>query len=195
MTTPGDDVRIEQVEVLHDGFGMLRRTTFAYRSPDGDWRERRVETYERGQGVAALLHDPGTGNVLLVRQFRLPAFLLGVPPVLFEAPAGTVEEGDADAAIRREILEETGVRATALERVLEVLPSPGILAEQLVLYIGRYDEAAPRDAPSGGGEFEDEDVTAVEVPFEQALEMVERGEIVDGKTILLLYHARLRGLI
>jgi nudix-type nucleoside diphosphatase (YffH/AdpP family) len=195
MPGMADDVRIDQVEVLHDGFGTLRRTTFAYRSPNDGWRQRRVETYARGQGVAALLHDPRTGKVLLVRQFRLPAYLLGVPPVLLEAPAGTVEEGDADTAIRREILEETGVHATALERVLEVLPSPGILAEQLVLYIGRYDAQAPRDAPSGGGEFELEDVTAVEVPFEQALDMVARGEIVDAKTILLLYHARTRGLI
>jgi hypothetical protein len=76
--------------------------------------------------------------------------------------------------------------------VLDVLPSPGTLVERLGLYVGRYDARAPREAARGA--VSDEDVHVVELPFAEAVAMVDRGEIVDAKTILLLQHLRLRGV-
>jgi nudix-type nucleoside diphosphatase (YffH/AdpP family) len=186
------DVRIDQVAVLHEGFGTLRLTRVAYRRDGEPWRERDVETYDRGAGVAALLYDPERQTVLLARQFRLAARMAGAPSFLLEAPAGAVDDGEEPAAAAaRELYEETGCRATALEHVLDVLPSPGTLAERLHLYLGRYDASAPRAEASGATS--QEDVHVVELPFAEALALVASGDIVDAKTILLLQELRLRG--
>ncbi|MCX5540841.1 hypothetical protein M3A49_15270 [Paraburkholderia sp. CNPSo 3076] len=80
-----------------------------------------------------------------------------------------------------------------LRKVFEAYMSPGSVTEKLYFYLGEYDPAE-RPGAGGGVEEEGEDLEVVEVPLGEALRMIERGEIVDGKTIMLLQHAALRGL-
>ena len=72
--------------------------------------------------------------------------------------------------------------------------SPGSVTERLHFFAAEV-EPADRVAAGGGSAGEGEDIEVVELPFAAALEAIADGRIVDGKTILLLYHASVRGLL
>lgn len=72
-----DRIRIRSQEILSDDWAILKKTTFDYRRRDGVWETQVRQTYDRGDGAAILPFDPDRGTVLLVRQFRWPAFVTG----------------------------------------------------------------------------------------------------------------------
>src|SRR5260370_14182330 len=80
--------RVREVRVLSDDWSLLKKTILDYRRRDGSWQTLSRETYDRGNGAAILLYDPARGTVLLIRQFRYPAFVNGHPAPLIEVPAG-----------------------------------------------------------------------------------------------------------
>ena len=112
-------------------------------------------------------------KIVLVRQFR-PARNSRT----IEFPAGFMENGeDPEEAIRRELREETGYRATTLERFLSVYSSPGFCTELNHLFLARgltYDPLEPD---------EDESIQEVRVSLEEALELIHAGEIGDAKSV------------
>jgi nudix-type nucleoside diphosphatase (YffH/AdpP family) len=185
-------VRVTDVEVLSSAWYVLRRTTFDYQHRDGRWTTEQRETYDRGNGATVLLYDPAGETVLLTRQFRYPVYVNDHPDGMFlEAAAGLLDADDAETAIRREAQEETGVRIGELEHVFDVYTSPGSVTERLHCYAAPYHTA---DRGEGGGiAAEGEDIEVVELPFADALKMIETGEIADAKTIMLLQWAALQG--
>jgi len=194
-TGPADErVRIREVRLLSDNHYVLKTTTFDYRRRDGTWQTLSRETYDRGNGACVLLYDPDRGTVLLTRQFRFPAFVNGHPEPLLEVVAGLLDARDPETAIRAEAEEEAGCRVSGLERVFEAFMSPGSVTERLAFFVARYS-AADRLGAGGGLVEEGEDIEVVELAFDAALAMVGRGAIVDAKTILLLQHAALNGLL
>jgi nudix-type nucleoside diphosphatase (YffH/AdpP family) len=190
-----DRVRIDGVETLSAQWGKLKKYAITYRRSDGLEQKQSREVYDRGNGAAILLYNRARGTVILTRQFRLPALLGGHPDgMLLEAPAGLLDADDPVTAIRREAEEETGYRVRHVEEALAAYMSPGSVTEQLHLFTAEFT-SADRVGAGGGHEGEGEDIEVVELPMDQALAMVDRGEIADAKTILLLYHARLKRLI
>ena len=190
MTPPGNPrVRLVGTEVLSDDWYVLRKTTFDLQRRDGSWSRESREAYDRGNGATILLYDPERRTVLLTRQFRLPAYVNGHPDgMLLEAPAGLLDGDDAEAAIRREAEEETGVRVGAVERLFELYMSPGSVTERVAFFAAPYRPDA-RTGTGGGLASEGEDIEVVELDAGEALAMAHRGEIVDGKTVLLLQWA------
>jgi GDP-mannose pyrophosphatase NudK len=193
----GDDarVRIAEVRVLSDDWYVLKKTTFDYRRGDGSWQRQSRETYDRGNGAVILLYNRARKTVVLTRQFRFPAYVNGTPDgMLVEACAGLLDADDPVACIRRETEQETGYRVGDVRKVFEAYMSPGSVTERLFFFVGAYE---PRQKVSqGGGEaHEGEDIEVLEPTLDEAMAMIERGEIRDGKTIMLLQHARLSGLI
>src|SRR5262245_38173958 len=190
-----DRVRIERVDLPRHTWYLLRKFTYMFRRRDGTEQRQEREAYDRGDGVCILLHDPDRDTILLTRQFRLPAFVTGHPDgMLLELPAGLLDEDDPVAAIRREVEEETGYRIKDVKEVLSCYMSPGAVTEVLHFFTARYTPA-DRVSEGGGHEGEGEDIEVVEVTVQDALAMIERREIIDAKTILLIYHARLKGFI
>ena len=191
MTTPEDPgtnprVRMRAEKLLSDAWYLLRSFTFDYLGNDGEWSEQRREVYDRGNGATILLRDETRDTVLLTRQFRLPAYLNGHPDgMLLEAPAGLLDGDDPETAIRREAEEETGVRVGEVRRLFEVFMSPGSVTERVHFFAAPYARA-DRVAAGGGVAAEGEDIEVVELKLAEAIAMIERGEIVDGKTVLLL---------
>ena len=108
------------------------------------------------------------------------------------AAAGLLDEDDPVTAIRREAAEELGVEVNDLEHVFDVWMSPGSVTERLHFYAAAYTPAA-RTSCGGGVVAEGEDIEVVELPFGEALAMVDDGRIADAKTIMLLQWAALRG--
>jgi nudix-type nucleoside diphosphatase (YffH/AdpP family) len=152
------------------------------------------ETYDRGNGVALLLFNAARGTVILIRQFRFPVFVNGCSDgMLIEACAGQLDGNDPAEAMRREAIEETGYAVRAPRKVFEAYMSPGSITEKLHFFVAAYDDA-DRHGAGGGDEHEGEDIEVLELPLAQALAMVGRGEIQDGKTIMLLQHAAMAGL-
>jgi nudix-type nucleoside diphosphatase (YffH/AdpP family) len=179
-------VRLREQQLLSDAWYVLRSYTFDFQGSDGEWSEQRREVYDRGNGATILLRDEERGTLLLSRQFRLPAYLNGHPDgMLLETPAGLLDGEDAETAIRREAEEETGYRVEDVRKLGEYFMSPGSVTERIAFFTGSY-RAGERVSQGGGVESEGEDIETVEVTLEQALAMVDSGEIVDGKTVLLL---------
>ena len=181
-------VRLRELQVLSDSWYTLRRATFDIQGRDGTWTTQHREAYDRGNGATILLRDSTRDTVLLTRQFRLPAYLNGHPDgMLLETPAGLLDSDDASAetAIRREAEEETGYRVQDVERIGEYFMSPGSVTERVAFFTGSY-RAGERVSEGGGVASEGEDIELVEVTLAEAIAMVERGEIVDAKTVLLL---------
>lgn len=189
-----DRIRIKTVETLSDDWYVLKKTTFDYQRQDGSWQTVSRETYDRGNGATILLYDPARGRVLLTRQFRFPAFVNGHPEPLIEACAGLLDDRDPETAIRQEAEEETGYRVAAPRRVFEAFMSPGSVTERLVFFVAEYSPA-DRASDGGGVMAEGEDIEILEPTLAEALAMVGRGEIMDGKTILLLQYAQLHRLL
>lgn len=190
-----DRVTIERAETLSDNWGRLTKYRIAYRRSDGVTEPQDREVYDRGNGAAILLYNRQRRTIVLTRQFRLPALLSGHPDgMLLEAPAGLLDADDPVTAIRREAEEETGYRISDVKEVLAAFMSPGSVTEQLHLFVVEYT-AAQRVGEGGGHKGEGEDIEVVEVTLDEALAMIERREIIDAKTILLIYHAKLTALV
>jgi nudix-type nucleoside diphosphatase (YffH/AdpP family) len=186
----GDRVRIQSVEVLSDDWYVLKKTTFDFRRADGRWQRQSRETYDRGNGATILLYSPAQRTVILTRQFRFPAFVNGHPGFLIETPAGLLDEKGAEERIKVETEEETGYRVGEVRKVFELYMSPGSVTEKLYFFVGEYDPSSKVHA-GGGIAAEGEDIEVLELGFDEALRMIETGEIADGKTVLLLQYARL----
>lgn len=188
-----DRVRIVDTTVLSDDWYVLKKITFDFLRRDGTWQRQSRETYDRGNGATILLHNPATGNIVLTRQFRMPAFVNGHDGMLIEAAAGLLDSATPEERIRAEAEEETGYRVRNIRKVFEAFMSPGSVTEKLHFYVGEYD-ASMRVGDGGGLEHEGEDVEVVEMPLRAALDLVQQGGVVDGKTIMLLQHLALEEL-
>ena len=189
-----DWIRIKKVEVLSKGWSTLKKTTYDFRRRDGSWQTQSRETYDRGDGCAVLLYNRERRTVLLIRQFRFPAYVNGHPEPLIEVCAGLLDTADPESCIRKETAEETGYRIDRPVKVLESFMSPGSVTERLHLFVAEYDPASRVNA-GGGVESEEEDIETLELGFDQALAMVKSGEILDAKTIMLLQWATLNRLM
>jgi nudix-type nucleoside diphosphatase (YffH/AdpP family) len=188
-------VRLHGLTVLSDNWYVLKKASFDWRRRDGSWQPQTREVYDRGNGAAILLYNRAANSVVLTRQFRMPTFVNGnADGMLIEACAGLLDQDDPVTCIRREAEEETGYRVADVQQVFECFMSPGSVTERLFMFVGAYEA---RDKVSGGGgeAHEGEDIEVLELDFPRALAMVRAGEIRDAKTIMLLQHAQLAGLL
>ena len=189
-----EQVRIIEQRVLAHDWYLLRKTTFEHRRRDGRVQVVSRETYDRGNGVALLLFNAARGTVILIRQFRFPAFVNGLEGgMLIEACAGQLDGNDPVAAMRREAIEETGYDVQSPRKVFEAYMSPGSITEKLHFFVAAVDDADRRTG-GGGDAHEGEDIEVLELRLDEAMAMIASGEIQDGKTIMLLQHAALVGL-
>ncbi|HPY40864.1 MAG TPA: NUDIX domain-containing protein [Thiolinea sp.] len=186
-----DRVKISKIELLSDNWYILKKATFAYLRNNGEWQGQQREFYDRGNGATILLYNLAQQTVVLTRQFRFPAFMNGLESgLLIETAAGLLDEASPEERIRLEAEEETGYQVQGLQKVFEAYMSPVSVTEKLYFYVAEY--ASQQRIGSGGGlEQEGEDIEVLELPFAQALAMLQSGEIEDAKTIILLQYAAL----
>ena len=155
-------------------FEVVRKTVPL---PGGRLATREVVHHPGAVVILPLLDD---GRICLIDNFRI-----SLQRRLVELPAGTLEPGEEPlAAARRELAEETGYRACRMEPLLVFHPSPGILDEKMHLLLATGLEPGPADLQP------DEEIRPLLTTWDDALAMIGRGEIEDGKTLagLLYYH-------
>ena len=185
-----DHVYILKTEILSDNWYTLKKITFDLLLKNGTWTQQNREAYDRGNGATILLYNKENKTVILTRQFRLPTYINGNPNgMLIEACAGLLDLDNAEDCIRRETEEETGFTIREVKKIFEAYMSPGSVTEILHFFIAEYSR--DMKTSEGGGEGENEDIEVLELPFEKAWQMIETGEIKDGKTIMLLQYMKL----
>jgi GDP-mannose pyrophosphatase NudK len=185
-------IKIKKEEILSNNWYTLKKITFDFTKKNGTTQTLSREAYDRGNGATILLYNKTQQTVILTKQFRLPTFINGnTDGMLIEACAGLLDLDNAEVAIRRETEEETGYKITNVTKIFEAYMSPGSVTEILHFFVAEYSK---EEKIFEGGGLEDEDIEVLELPFEEAYSMIDSGEIKDGKTIMLLYHAKLKKL-
>jgi nudix-type nucleoside diphosphatase (YffH/AdpP family) len=183
-------IRVQHEKLLSDNWAILKTTTIDFQRNDGSWQQQQRETYDRGHGATILLYNLGKRSIILIRQFRYPAFVAGHDALLIETPAGKLDGLSPEECIRAESEQETGYGVRHPRKVMEAFMSPGSVTERIYFYVAEYE---PSDRISGGGghAHEGEDIETLEVNIDEALAMIADGRIIDGKTIMLIQHAAL----
>ena len=187
-------IRINKVETLSDNWYVLKKTTFDYQRKDGIWQTQSRETYDRGNGATILLYNCAKRTVILTRQFRYPVYVNNHSGILIEACAGLLDENNPEDCIKRETEEETGYTINHVTKVFEAFMSPGSVTEKLFFFVAEYSNENKRGL-GGGLESDGEDIDVLELDFDAALRMIVTGEIMDAKTIMLLYHIKMHELL
>ncbi|MBX9677084.1 MAG: NUDIX hydrolase [Methylotenera sp.] len=156
--------------------GMLTVKRDQVRLPNGHTSQREYVTHPGAVVVVPILTN---GNVILERQFRYP-----LHQVFIELPAGKIDVGEEILITgQRELLEETGFSAAEWVKLGHQHPCIGYSNEIIHMYLARGLSAGEhqRDA--------DESLEVFDLPFEDCMNMIQRGEITDGKTIVALFFA------
>jgi ADP-ribose pyrophosphatase len=160
-------------------FQVLRGTRV---SPAG---VRHTREYVQHPGAVTIVPVLPDGRLCLVRNYRL-----AVGQTLLELPAGTIDPGEAPVkTAERELAEETGYLTGQLEPLCEFFMSPGILSERMHVFLATELAEGPphREAT--------EEIENLLLTLEEALAMIDAGEIRDAKSIaaLLVYARRVGG--
>ncbi len=156
-------------EYLYQG-RILNVRLDTVRLPSGHETVREVIEHP---GAVVIVAVDDADNVLLVKQYRY-----AIGREMLELPAGTLEKNELpEHAAPRELKEETGYTAQSWERLTSFFSSPGILTEEMHIYLAR-DLSEGQSEPEG-----DEDLQLRRIPLREAVAMVAHGEIMDGKSI------------
>ena len=167
-------------ERIHTG-KIIKLDQDRIRYPDGSEAEVDIVRHPGASAVVPFLTDPEGEDpqILLLRQYRYAA-----GGYLYEIPAGRLDPGEAPAACAaRELKEETGCSASRIEPLITMVTTPGFTDERIHLFMATditHGEAA-REA--------DEFVDVIVMRLSEALELIQQGEIIDGKTALGILYA------
>lgn len=138
------------------------------------------------KGASAVVPVDEDGNIYLVRQFRTP-----FEKIMLEIPAGKLDFAGEDRLLcaKRELREETGFTAGTWTHLMDMATTPGICNELISLYLAR-------DLKKGETDFDDDEfLDLVKMPLKDAVSMVRKGEISDGKSALAILMADARLLM
>jgi len=178
---------ITGTRTIYEGWASYSVATV--RLPSGVILHREIE--DHGRAVGVLPYDSGRRVALLVEQLRPPMLVAGGIEKSLEAPAGLLEEDDAEACARREAMEECGIRLQKLDHVVTAWSMPGISTERIDLFLGAYTQEDKLTA-GGGLDHEHENITVVEMPLQELAAMADAGTLSDMKTLVLVQTLRLR---
>lgn len=133
------------------------------------------------RGASAVVPMDEEGNIYLVRQFRTP-----FEKIMLEIPAGKLDYWGEDRfdCAKRELREETGFSANKWTHLMDMATTPGFCSELISLYLAE-------ELTLGETDFDDDEfLSLVKIPLKDAVSMIARGEISDGKTALAILMAQ-----
>jgi len=182
-------VIIKDLKREYDGFFKVDKAVLQHEKFDGSMSgEIDRLNFDRGNTVAVILYNKANNSVVLVRQFRYPAYLDDGPGWLIECVAG-IKDNDKVTVAKKEVLEETGYEVDDLKYLTQFYPSPGGCSERISIYLAYVEpESETKEEKYFGTE--NEDIQVIEIPLNKTFEMIKNGEICDGKTIIGLFCLR-----
>lgn len=184
-------IRNLQETILHKGWKSLKSVCFDILKKSGNWQTETRQVYDTGDAAAILLYDRVRHTLILTRQFRINTYMNGnADGMLLEVCAGKLDGETPEGCIIREVKEETGYGISEVQKLFEAYIGPGAITEIIHFFLGQYDETM-KTGDGGGLEEEGEEIEVVEMHFDEAWAMLQRNEIRDTKTIVLLQYAKL----
>lgn len=184
-----------QERVLAHGWKPIKEFIYQYIASDGREMTQKREVYDKGDGAGVLMYNKNAKTILLTKQFRFPAYLNNVSDgIVTEVPAGMLDDLNPEQAILKEIEEETGYKVPSVTFVCDTIMTPGAVTEVVYMFKAAYDETM-KVSEGGGVQDEQEDILIFEISFEEAKKMIKNNEIKDAKTLILLQHAWIHGLL
>ena len=179
LTASGTEAEVGHISsrVIHDG-RVVHLSVDRVRFPDGREGELEFIRHRGASAVVPLLGDPKDPDpdLVLIRQYRYAA-----GGVVFEIPAGIPEDGESwESCARRELEEETGYQGAHFEALTALFTTPGFTNELIHFFLATGLSAGEVDR------YDDEFIEVVTVPFSEALTLIRKGEIRDGKSVAAL---------
>lgn len=183
-------VEILSEEILSDGFIRLTNVEARIPSVNGETITITREVHDHGNAVTVLPFDKSERKVLMVGQWRIPAWKNGHKDRLWEAPAGMIDKGEtAEQAAIREAMEETGYEISGLRKICSPFASPGLVTEQVDIFLAEYSASSKKQETTGIEE-EGEDIELKEFSFEELFSLLDNGQLYDAVTIIAAYALR-----
>ncbi|MBN1479868.1 NUDIX hydrolase [candidate division KSB1 bacterium] len=189
-------VNVKHIKREYEGFFTLEKARLQFEKFDGSKsKEIERENFYRGDSVAALVYDSRNEKVTLVRQFRYPVYSVDPEHAwLIELVAGRCEKNEnPQETLVRELKEEMliSIVAEQLEYIGQFFLSPGGTSERIYLYAADVD-LSNFEEQSGGREEEDENIQILHFSTRQVIDLLERGDFRDAKTIIALQWLKAR---
>ena len=186
------NLKIIEQNTAYQGYIRIDQYRLQFLQFNGTWSGVQTrEVCRRGEAVVVLPYDPVRDTVLLIEQFRLPAYCQGFDPWLLELPAGMLDHGDETPAqvATREMTEETGLAVEHLRLIHKFLPTPGVLAETIHLFVGRVDLTPLHHGHDfiHGHQHEGEDIKLRPTPFSDIAHLLSDNRIYNGTSMIGLY--------
>ncbi|MGK0412530.1 MAG: GDP-mannose pyrophosphatase NudK [Polaribacter sp.] len=190
-----DKISNVSYKVISNFWAKLEHVSFDFIFKNGKIKRLTHEVYGKGDGVAVLLYNPTTKKVLLSKQFRMPIYVAGVNNGFsIEVCGGAIDQNESpEATVIRETKEEIGYTISELKKVSTVFLSPGLMKEQAHLFIATYNDDS-KICDGGGLASENEEIEVLEIPFQDALKLIETAQIIDARTIMLLQYLQIHTL-
>lgn len=181
-----DAVRILSRRREHAGFIPIDELQLQHRLFNGGWSAvLRRELATRPPAVGVLLYDPVLEQVVMLRQFRTGLVEGTHSPWLLEIVAGLAGVGEALIdVVKRESLEETGLRVSQILPICEYFNSPGWTDEKVNLFCARVDARMAQGVH--GVDAEHEDILVLKIPTEEAFAAVRQGRICNAMSLIAL---------
>ena len=184
-------IRNVQEKILYQGKRLLKAISYDLKNKNGVWKNQEREIYIPGDAAAILLYHKIKKTIIFVRQLRIASYLNGnTDGLLLEVCAGKLDNDDAETCAIREVEEETGYKIPSVQKVFEAYIAPGAITEIVHFFVAEYSEDMKISA-GGGLEEEGEEIELIEWTFDKAYQALEKNEIRDAKTILLVQYLKL----
>lgn len=183
-------------KIISNFWGTLEQITFDFTFNNGKSVNLTHEVYGKSDGVAVLLYNYKTKNIILSKQFRMPVFVAGINNGFsIEVVGGAIDQNETpEITAIRETDEEVGYKILNVKKVTTSFLSPGILKEKVHLFVAEYDDS--QNTKKGGGLFDEhEEIEVLEISFLKALQMIDCQEIIDARTIILLQYLQINKLV
>lgn len=190
-----NDYELIQREILHQGIFRLARYHLRHRLFNGGWSPiLQREVVERLSAAAVLPYDPVLDSVVLIEQFRPAALANPSGPWLIEIVAGVFKPDEKPEAVAyREAIEEADCPIEALYPIQEYFSSPGGSNEYVHVYCGKVDTSTIGGIH--GLADENEDIRALVMPLQEALDALQRGQIKTSPAIIALQWLQINHLM
>ncbi len=174
-------------KIIFNEFFKIEKARVVWERSDGNMgREVTRYVIRRGDSVGIIPVCPD--GIVLVRQFRYPAVREGIDGYLWEIPAGMVDNGEEPVKTAiRELKEEVGISSKELKPLISFFLSPGALDEMFHLFYVNL-KLCNEVKKIGGVEEEEEDLIIKRFKRDKIIEMIDKGEIIDSKTIASLMY-------